>query len=591
MRNFRDHNMLMRHVLSESFRAPVKTTLRICWILFCLALVLVASCWNVRDVFIRGNIYFVDGDCYVRMTRARMIAEHPGMIVRHHDFENWPQGITTHTTAPLDYLIVGLKAVLDLAFRLLDPHRSSILHDQTLDVAGALISPLLGLAGAIFLAWWVEKFRVRFGSAALLFYAVCPIIVHGNLLGRPDHQSLLMTLFTVALGAELALARRGEAPASPASERRWGIVSGLAWGLSLWVSLYEPVILLGLVLGLWLLFDRRALWSRSRWPGAVVFVAVLLLAFLLEGWSVALPDAEMRAYFSNWERTIGELSHLSPALLFGWLGWLVLASPVLLFLAWRRDRRALPLLIVLGVVLVLTIWQARWGYFLGIVFAWTLPWQMQALPEAWHAAVDLLARMLPWRWPILRRFFRASWAVWLLFAAGLWPILEDWDARLFPKDSLQDQLTLKRAEMVAVRVLAVRAIGAQGGAFLASWWLSPSIAYWSHQPGVAGTSHESLPGIVDTARFFLSEDMGAAAAILRKRRVRWVLADEAGREIDTSKTLLGVPAPKEPLAATLADHPEEAPDFLREYKGPGAVWRDGFRIYRLYQVDDARLPQ
>ena len=185
----------------------VKTALRLAWIFLCLVLTLVARCWNVRDVFVEGHIYFVDGDCYSRMTRARMIAEHPGLIVRHHDFENWPQGVTSHTTAPLDYLIVGLKWGLDAVFAVLDPRHASLLHEQTLDLAGALVSPLLGVAGALFLAWWLEKFRVRFGWAALLFYAVCPILVHGTLLGRPDHQSLLMLTLTVALGAELALAQ------------------------------------------------------------------------------------------------------------------------------------------------------------------------------------------------------------------------------------------------------------------------------------------------------------------------------------------------------------------------------------------------
>ena len=197
----------------------------------------------------QSQIYYVDGDCYARMTRARMIVEHPGTIVRHHDFENWPQGINSHTTAPLDYMIVGLKVALDGVFRVLDSNHRSLLHDQTLDLAGALISPLLGLAGAIFLIWWFERFRVPFGSVGLLVYAVSPILVHGFLLGRPDHQSLLMTLFTVALGAELALAQGSTEPAlSVASERWWSVLGGLAWSLSLWVSLYEPTILLVVVL-------------------------------------------------------------------------------------------------------------------------------------------------------------------------------------------------------------------------------------------------------------------------------------------------------------------------------------------------------
>jgi hypothetical protein len=519
-----------------------------------------------------------------------MIAEHPGMIIHHHDFENWPQGVHSHATAPLDYLIVGLKWVLDLVFGLLDPQRVSVLHTQTLDLAGAFISPLLGVSGALFLAWWLGKFRVRFGGAALLFYAVCPILVHGTQLGRPDHQSLLMTLLTIALGAEFALAsgttvvavsdrggeessseesadgdRRYSGGLSPDSVRRWGIASGFAWGLSLWVSLYEPLILLVVVIALWLALDRRTFLSRGRVPGAIACVVILLLALLLEGWPVTLPDAAIRSYFPNWERSIGELSHLQPTQLFDWIGWWSVASVILLFLAWKRDRRALPLLIVLLVTASLTLWQARWGYFLGIAFAWTLPWQMQAL--------------------------RRGWVAWPFFVVGWWPIMEDWDHRLFPEDELVDQRDLKQAELVALRDLSEKAIGKNGGAFLASWWLSPAIAYWSHQPGVAGTSHESLSGIVDSARFFLSSDSAVAAAVLRQRRVRWVIADDDSHEIETSRMLLGVKPPEKPLATTLADHPEDAPPFLLEWTGMALVRADGLRFYRLYEVDNATLPK
>jgi hypothetical protein len=543
----------------------VKTALRFAWIFLCLALALAARCWNVRDVFVEGHIYFVDGDCYSRMTRARIIAEHPGAIVRRHDFENWPQGVTAHTTAPLDYLIVGLKWTFDVIFDTFDNSKTpSLLHSQTLDLAGALISPLLGVAGLLFLAWWLERFRVRFSWAALLFYAVSPILVHGTLLGRPDHQSLLMLTLTIAFGAELALARKPESAESGGSEQRWGMVSGIAWGLSLWVSLYEPVILLAVTVGLWLVLDRRALCSRQRLPGAVACLAIIGLSLVLEGWPVAIPDAEMRGYFANWQHTIGELMQLRPPQLFAWVGWWIAVSPVLLLIAWRQDRRAIPLLVMLAVVALLTLWQARWGYFLGIAFAWTLPWQMQAL--------------------------RRAWAAWIFFIVGWWPILRDWDTRLFLDDLAQDHRNMKQAEMVALRGLAEEAIGKRGGAFLASWWLSPAIAYWSRQPGVAGTSHESLPGIVDTARFFLSDDPDAAAAILSKRQVRWVLADDPTHEIDTSRELLGITPPGEPLATTLWAHPEDVPDYLVPWNDRAVARRDGLRFYRLYGVDGAMLP-
>jgi hypothetical protein len=53
------------------------------------ALILAARCANYQDVFVAGNVYFTDADCYARMTRVRMCEKKPGLIVRHHDFENF----------------------------------------------------------------------------------------------------------------------------------------------------------------------------------------------------------------------------------------------------------------------------------------------------------------------------------------------------------------------------------------------------------------------------------------------------------------------------------------------------------------------
>ena len=49
------------------------------------------------------------------MTRVRICIEHPGTIVRPHDFKNFPQGTTPHTTAPFDYSILGLAVGLSPA--------------------------------------------------------------------------------------------------------------------------------------------------------------------------------------------------------------------------------------------------------------------------------------------------------------------------------------------------------------------------------------------------------------------------------------------------------------------------------------------
>jgi len=134
------------------------------------ALIVATRCANYRDVFFGGGIYFTDGDCYARMTRVRMCLEHPGTIVRHHEFENFPAGTTPHTTAPLDYLIAGISVLMPV------------------DLAGAVVSPMIALVTGWFLWWWSRRMQTPYRGAALLLFAVSPILVHATELGRPDHQ-------------------------------------------------------------------------------------------------------------------------------------------------------------------------------------------------------------------------------------------------------------------------------------------------------------------------------------------------------------------------------------------------------------------
>ena len=219
------------------------------------ALVLVARCANYRDVFVSGNVYFTDADCYARMTRVRICAEHPGAIVRHHDFENFPQGTTPHTTAPLDYLILGLAI-------LLKPFTT-----QSFDLAGALISPFFAVFGGWFLWWWSRRMNFRYRWTMLILYAISPILVHGTELGRPDHQSLVMLLATIGICAEWTLSIER----SPS----WSVVSGFAWALAFWVSIYEPLILFTIIVGAGLTKDRTGLFGPHRRLGWIVFGVVI----------------------------------------------------------------------------------------------------------------------------------------------------------------------------------------------------------------------------------------------------------------------------------------------------------------------------
>ena len=554
---------------------------------FCV-LAFTVRCWNLRDVFVGERIYFLDPDCYSRMTRAASIAEGGPLVIRHHDFENWPDGITPHTTAPLDWLIVLGKWIVDCGLQIADSGETSVLRGQTLDVSGALISPLLGALTCGWLAAWAWS-AARHSSllarhtifVAPLFFAISPIAVHGSALGRPDHQSLIVLLLAIIIGAEVRLmqtVREWEKHSRPANRHiaKWSLISGIAGGLSMWVSLYEPLILFGVIFTLIATMDREQFRWRERWLGWAIAAAIYAASLLIDGWRISLPDASVRAYFQNWSHSIGELAHLDLAgpLLWRWCGWAAALAPITLGLAvWLKMKAARaaagahpayrPAAFLLGLLLVtfgLTCWQLRWGYFFVLVFAMSLPWQLAVARRAWIA--------------------------WPAFLVSMFPIAQDWDARVFPDDETQQRRDMARLEHAALRqTVSVM----HGGAFLAPWWQSPAIAYWTRLPGVAGSSHQSLPGIVDTARFYLTDKPEEGAAILKKRRVTWILADDAERMASTSASLLGIDSPATPLGLILADNPRNAPPFLSEVATPPS---SGNRVFfHLYAVDPAALPQ
>jgi len=477
-------------------------------IIFISALILVTRCANYGDVFFGGQINFVDADCYARMTRARICFEHPGTIVRRHDFENFPSGTCPHTTAPLDYLIVATAMTL------------KPLSNNALDLAGALVSPLLSVALGIFLCWWTRSAQIRFRWGLLVLYALSPMLAHGFALGRPDHQALLITLITLAICAEWNLARQ--------PSKSWSIVSGASWAMALWVSLYEPIVLLVIVLA----FRPRALFIRERRAGWIVFAAILAIAFMVERRVPQWPNREFAGALRNWSGTVGELSHVSLGnpIWFSWCGWLILLVPLLF---WRTRDRSSPwfLKALLIATFGLTIWQARWAYFFVMIFAMTLP--------------ELLL--------VLRKPIFAG----AIFTIALFPIAQSWDG-MFTDQELARRVE-NRAEMVELNAIASRC----DGPFLAPWWFSPALSYWSRQPGVGGSSHEAIEGVVESAKLFGTLNAEEVAQILKRHKVTWVISYDADRVARNSAQILKHPISPNAFCFLLDRRPSEVPPFLQ----------------------------
>src|SRR5437667_253258 len=84
----------------------------------------------------------------------------------------------------------------------------------------------------------------------------------------------------------------------------------------------------------------------------------------------------------------------------------------------------------------------------------------------------------------------------------------------------------------------------------------------SRKPAVAGSSHESISGIVDSAKFFAAEDSEVARSICDRRHAKWVVSYDSERLAQNTATILGTMIPPGALVYVLDRNPSNAPPFL-----------------------------
>jgi hypothetical protein len=404
-----------------------------------------------------------------------------------------------------------------------------------------------------FLALWARELNQQYRKLMLLLASLSPILVHGTELGRPAHHSLQIFLLAVGIGAELIMARR------PC--KSWSIVSGFAWGLALWVSLYEPLVMLIVIYLTKLIFYRPNLFVKERLWGLGVFIAILGIEWLLEGkylvkgFVTVATDPTLKAYFGNWVATIGEMQKVGvfSDLLNSSVGFGMLFAPLLLIARLRDTKRSLLLLFLLVTTFCFTLEQARWAYFFALIYAMSLPWQLS--------------------------LFKRKWLVYLVYLLSLWPIARAWEERVYPDEAHDLDRVVRMSDQARLRQAAEFISEKAPGAILAPWWWSPQLAYWSGQPAVAGSSHESLPGIVDTARFFGTTDPKEAQAICDNRYVETVVTGNPQNIVIESAHILGQPLPQQDntMADILWERPHSAPVFLH------LVWDDN--VYKVFEVN------
>ena len=501
--------------------------LAICLCLFCLC-----QLQKAQEVFLSDGVYFVDADCYARMTRVGIVSKNPGVLIQRHAFENYPLGIKPHTSAPMDYLIAGANWLFG--------------SRDHLDFIGAWVSPLLGVT-LLILAWiWGQRTKLPYRWSMMVLLSVSPILLHGFAVGRPDHQSLILLLTGSGLLAEASLWK---------DRSSWiSIWWGISWGMALWVSWFEPFMLLSLGLAVRILVLRSECLHRTWWLSLGVAGLLGVFAIALEGFPGTGLRSELRPYFFRWATSIGELQALNPLhAALAWTGWLSLPLPfALAWVAWKRKERVGWLWLALVIATAgLTAWYSRWGYFLALSVALALPTGLG----------------------IVRR----RWIGYGLFLASLWPVVSNLDAILFPDGENRRTIAENLQENQYLRQAAFALASLEGDGILAPWWLTPQLVYWSGKSGVAGSSHESLSGAIDTARFFVTQNENEAKSILRDRHSDFIVVCDANRLLENSYQTLGeTGTPANQMAAILFRTPSRAPHYLRlVFQNPS------FKVYRV----------
>jgi hypothetical protein len=438
----------------------------------------------------------VEADCYSQLARVQRILHGQGLVQNHFKVENWPEGLTPSTTAPFDYVILLLYAPL------------ALFTQHPLDWAGALVSPALWVALVFF--WMLfrsREFNLAGRALFLIGSAALPAFIWATACGRPRHQSLILALMAMGLTAEY---ERWQIELTP--KRAWNIFAGIVWGLACWTSLFEPIVVVALLI-LFNLIVRR----RENFAFLVSFGVVMLVALLVEGVHIFVPPPEYHEALVRWLGTIAEVQPIS----FGsFVQQMMCLSFVLLvpLVSWRLlrqagDHRTDLLLILLTVLLAgLTFVQRRWIYYANLT-------ELLLIVRYYQ--------MAPLRWTRLM-------VVAIFFAGIAYDNVVQIQGRL---QAPANQPSLQLAQIS-------RAIDQPGG-IMAPWWLSPGLLYFSGQPIVSGSSHCGIAGIVASAKFFTATSWADAERILRERQVRWIVVwDDPVYEyplLNSSRGILGLP--------------------------------------------------
>lgn len=208
-----------------------------------------------------------DSDSYMWLNRVRHLWASGVWFDPLYPRINPPAGLVQHWTRPMDLLLLLGAGPFSLA----------VGFETALHWWGVVISPLLLLV-AICAVVWAARPVLRPGwlwMLPILFVCQPGIIAH-FMLGRADHQSLLVLLFIAEIGFVLRLIEEPE-------DRLYATGAGVTAALSLWVSIQAlPLVALSIAtLGLFWVFGKRRV-AKALLDLALALFGALLAVLLIE---------------------------------------------------------------------------------------------------------------------------------------------------------------------------------------------------------------------------------------------------------------------------------------------------------------------
>ena len=511
----------------------------------------------------QGELPLVDTDCYMRLVRVEQLAVSGDWFDSSFARSNAPYGEVSHWTRPLDVLLLGgaLVGSFWLPFQ------------EALYWWAVMISPILQLASLVALFWAAQPLltgdgRFRLG---LLFWGQSGIWGYFAL-ARPDHHSLLLFLFLLFLGwAVRMILHPGRSGAACGA--------GVVVALAMWVSVEALAVVAAAWLTLGLLCIRRpqrtwlysrqgtafslallgaaalALFIERGWEGFLVveFDKLSLVQLAIFVWGSALwlflgrypgkgrwqnlavtaafalagglaawfwcPDL-LRGPFAAidkriipvWLAQVREVQPLWPpsqenvANFVLFLGHVLFAFPYFIWLWHRKSLQSVHILWLVGCVIftALTCYQVRWAPYAEAVLIFPVTMLLlQLLKLVGTCSLPLACRAL------------ARVVLTVLFCLGPWMI---------------GSVLYEAAPAVPVKVTPMAvwlneeaARGVKCKIILANIDFGPELLYRTSHRIIASPYHRNGAGILFAHQVMASVEEEEALALLRQRRVDWLL--------------------------------------------------------------------